>query len=211
LADNKAIGGKIFEYSTFSGAFGNIYKPKIELSLNTDIPIANCQQIHLDNQNNLVYDSRYAPSINYDKYDTKGNLLEAHKENDTHISYIWGYSKTYPVIKAENATVDDLTSAVSLSLLEYYLDEVLGDMTAEEPKLIWRGLNNTLRSNPGLANALVTTYTYKPLVGITSSTDPAGIATYYEYDAFNRLSVVRDSDFNIIKTYDYHYSTQTKK
>jgi YD repeat-containing protein len=46
------------------------------------------------------------------------------------------------------------------------------------------------------------------LVGITSSTDPAGIATYYEYDPFGRLSIIRDAKSNIIKKYDYHYASQ---
>jgi YD repeat-containing protein len=53
--------------------------------------------------------------------------------------------------------------------------------------------------------AEMTTYTYQPLVGVTSSTDPNNVTTYYEYDSFNRLSIIRDSDKNIIKTLDYNY------
>jgi len=210
LVDNKAVGGKIFEYGSFpgGGAVGNIYKPGMELSLNTDAPVANCQQIHLDDQNNLVYDSRYTPRLNYDNYSTKGNPLEIFKENDMHTAYIWDYNDTYPVIKAENVSFSVLNNAVnaatgSLGNLLYGI----GDMTTVPQKEAWKTFNTNLRSYEGLSNAMVTTYTYKPLVGLTSSTDPNGIPTYYEYDAFGRLIIVRDIDNNIVKNYDYHYVT----
>lgn len=56
-----------------------------------------------------------------------------------------------------------------------------------------------------LPNALITTYTYKPLVGMTSMTDPRDVTTTYEYDAFGRLSKVKDANGKVINTYDYHY------
>ena len=55
-----------------------------------------------------------------------------------------------------------------------------------------------------LPNALVTTYTYKPLVGITTMTDPHGITTKYDYDAFGRLSKVTHID-KAVESYEYHY------
>lgn len=55
------------------------------------------------------------------------------------------------------------------------------------------------------SDALITTYTYDPLVGMTSSTDPKGQITYYEYDSFQRLKNIKDHNGNIIKSYDYHY------
>lgn len=58
------------------------------------------------------------------------------------------------------------------------------------------------------SDAQMTTYTYKPLIGMTSSTDPNGKTTYYEYDTFGRLSLVKDNDGKIIKKYDYHYANQ---
>nr|WP_315423333.1 hypothetical protein [uncultured Pedobacter sp.] len=55
------------------------------------------------------------------------------------------------------------------------------------------------------ADAQVTTYTYRPLIGITSQTDAKGMTTYYEYDAFQRLKTVKDQNGNILKQTDYHY------
>ncbi|MBB6240540.1 YD repeat-containing protein [Pedobacter sp. AK013] len=54
-------------------------------------------------------------------------------------------------------------------------------------------------------DAQVTTFTYKPLIGMTSSTDAKGMTTYYEYDAFQRLKAIKDQNGNILKQTDYHY------
>jgi len=58
------------------------------------------------------------------------------------------------------------------------------------------------------ANSLMTTYTYDPLIGITSTTDPKGEVSFYEYDTFSRLMNIKDTNGNIIKHMDYHYQGQ---
>jgi hypothetical protein len=54
-------------------------------------------------------------------------------------------------------------------------------------------------------DALMTSYTYNPLVGKTSETDPSGRSIIYQYDGLNRLQTVRDQYNNILKQYDYEY------
>ena len=57
----------------------------------------------------------------------------------------------------------------------------------------------------GWPDAQVYTYTYNPLYGVTSETDPRGYTIYYEYDAYGRLLFVRDKDGNVLKNYIYSY------
>ena len=55
------------------------------------------------------------------------------------------------------------------------------------------------------SDAHLTTYTYDPLVGMTSSTDERELTTYYRYDTFQRLTDITDKNGNIIKHIEYHY------
>ena len=57
-------------------------------------------------------------------------------------------------------------------------------------------------------DAQMTTYTYEPLVGMTSATDPSGKTVFYEYDGFQRLKLIRDQDGKIVKQFDYKYQNQ---
>lgn len=54
-------------------------------------------------------------------------------------------------------------------------------------------------------DAKMATYTYEPLIGITSQCDANNTINYYEYDGFGRLKTVKDWDGNVIKTLDYQY------
>ena len=62
-----------------------------------------------------------------------------------------------------------------------------------------------LREHPDLSGALVTTYTYDPLVGMTSMTDPRGYTTTYHYDDLNRLEYVKDPYGNLYTKNEYNY------
>ena len=71
------------------------------------------------------------------------------------------------------------------------------------------GLIDELRLYP--ANAQMMTYTYKPLIGMTSQCDINNDISYYEYDGLGRLALIRDMDNNIMKKYGYNYAGQQFK
>lgn len=56
--------------------------------------------------------------------------------------------------------------------------------------------------------AMMSTYTYVPLIGISSLSDASGRITYYEYDSFGRLKLIRDQNQNILKKYEYKYASR---
>jgi YD repeat-containing protein len=130
----------------------------------------------------------------FNNYDLRGNIVEMQKENDVKTTYLWGYNKTYPVAQVVGADYATVSGLVDQSVLDNPLDE----------QTMKTQLNN-LRNSLSIKNALVTTYTYKPLLGITSQTDANGRTVYYEYDAFGRLKVIKNHDGEIIKQYDYKY------
>jgi hypothetical protein len=53
--------------------------------------------------------------------------------------------------------------------------------------------------------AQMVSYTYTPLIGVSSSADARGGLSFYDYDGLQRLLNVRDQDGNILKSYDYNY------
>jgi hypothetical protein len=68
------------------------------------------------------------------------------------------------------------------------------------------GILDEVRLYPRTAQ--MTTYTYDPMIGITSQCDVRNSIFYYEYDGFGRLKWVKDQDKNILKSYDYQYQEQ---
>ncbi len=52
---------------------------------------------------------------------------------------------------------------------------------------------------------LMSSYTYKPLIGVTSITDPNNTTQYFDYDDQKRLMTVKDYNKHILEHYEYHF------
>ena len=149
--------------------------------------------------------------ILYHDYDAYGNPLEVSKADGTHIVYIWGYNQTQPIAKIENATYAQVSSRVAnLQTLSNADDDRTVDILNSNGTITKVGKEGDLREalrnlRINFKNSLVTTYTYDPLIGVTSVTDPRGNTVYYDYDPFNRLKHVKDKDGNILSKNEYNY------
>ena len=141
--------------------------------------------------------------IIFNDYYTNGNIKEVSKANGIHIIYIWGYNQQYPIAKIENATFAGLSSGIQ-TIINTAVAASDNDVDETTENSLRTTLNNIRNQFP---NAIVTTYTYNPLIGITSVTDPKGYTTYYTYDSFNRLQKTKDHSSNILNEYSYNYAS----
>ena len=145
----------------------------------------------------------------FNRYDSKGNI--AHTTNKDGIStvYLWSYNGRYPVAEIKNASYSDVLAQIQGG--QTTIDNITSKQIMSDNDF---NVVNSLRTK--LPNAMITTFTYKPFVGLTSTTDPNGLSTYYEYDDFGRLIDVKVGEINSsgtetkrkIQNYDYHYKNQ---
>ena len=127
-----------------------------------------------------------------------GNIIQKTGKDGVPTTYLEGYNGQYLVAEITNASYSQIEGI----LTKNYIDNLV---SSNNPNI--SAINN-LRNNPNLKDAMITTYTYKPLVGVTSVTDPIGKITTYEYDVFNRLKHIKDLNGNILERYDYHYQNE---
>lgn len=142
-------------------------------------------------KSNLALENRHRITA----YDEFSNPTEIIMENGMTTTYLWGYQKTSPIAKIVNATNAQVAGALGVSSVHSLTE---ANLTA---------INN-LRTNPTFVNAFVTTYTYKPMVGMLTMTDPKNDKITFVYDTFNRLIETRDKDNNLIteNTYEINQS-----
>ena len=142
--------------------------------------------------------------IIYNDYYDNGNVKEISKANGVHIIYVWGYNGQYPIAKIENATFTGLPSNVQ-TIINTAVSASDNDIDITTENSLRIALDNLRTQFP---NAMVTTYTYDPLIGVTSMTDPKGYTMFYEYDDFNRLEFVKDANGKLLSKNEYHYKGQ---
>jgi len=172
------------------------------LNLANRIPETQFEFANIASDGSISSNTNYEPSIVFDDYDPYfGQIRELHKADDIHYVILWGYNYKYPIAKIVNTTFDQVeTALIQFGVASYAYLQLLSDN-----QLIT--LFNNLRSMDGMKNVQITSYTYKPLYGISTITDPRGNTSHFEYDSHGRLEVVRDKDQKINQYIEYHYKT----
>ena len=201
--DYRFLSGSLTKFKEFTA--GRIY-PAETYSYRTPAPVPSLSPATSVSNGVLDYDKYnpaqsdnqgYEPKLTYKSYDNKGNILSYQAENGLEVCIIWGYDDHYPAAEIKNATYAQVKAALGVSSTAD-ISLGTGGLSAAQ--------KTALRN--ALPQAQLTTYDYQPMVGVTSSTDAAGITTYYEYDGLQRLKRVKDQDGNIVKHYVYHYKGQ---
>jgi len=165
--------------------------PSVERTLKLAVPTANLTVAAPA----LPPSDRYIEKGRY-KYDpTTANVLQTTRLRDVPTTYLWGYQNTRLIALIKNASSAQVQQ--QLQALGIALSSLTTDVQLRAA---------FVRLRQSLSQAQVTSYTYNPLVGLTSQTDPTGRTTTYEYDALGRLVRIRDEQERILSQQQYNYA-----
>lgn len=114
--------------------------------------------------------------------------------------YLWSYGYGYIVAKVEGATYDEVKNILGESFITSLAANTAPTEAAVEQ------IRTKLQANAGISQrVLITTYLYKPLVGMIYEIAPNGEKTSYSYNGNNQLQTVREHSGKVIEQYDYNY------
>lgn len=184
MKGNAVIGGKRTTY----GESNNMILPTEESILETTVPLTASG-----------YTGSFKPRLQYANYDAYGNARQVTRDGENHV-YLWSYNGMYPVAEIQNATYQQVVGKLGESFVKQLASKI-APTEADMNKL--RNLQNDL------SGVLVSTYTYRPLIGMTSLTDSKGYTTYFDYDAAGRLVETYQMENGVKQTlrkYTYHYA-----
>ena len=134
--------------------------------------------------------------IYYD-YNEGGNLHSVWKQKGPKKTYLWAYGNRYPIMEILGTDYSSVEAVLGGALNVNSISNSYPDKAVVDAIVL------ILKTNFPIAH--ITSYTYKPLVGMTSMTDPKGMTITYEYDDFGRLRLVKDQNGNTLKENTYHY------
>lgn len=141
---------------------------------------------------------------------SNGNITEYIDNAGNKVGIVWSEDGNYPIIEATNiSSIESLRSTVENALPSGYNSfvELLNDINQlsedTDQKQLWAIFNNNLRNNN--SSIMFKSYTYQPLVGVTSISDQNNQVTYFEYDELGNLKLKRDRNLNITEVYEYNY------
>ncbi len=214
---------------------GDLIVPNATYSLNLEKPIEsgetfnhknirdlsskfNLAGIYFDDNEYLFRkDMAYDADIRYLTHDKVGNPTAIEKSDGIYEYYQWSYNNQYPVLKIVGAKIPNyykvLSDVIRQATSFYPSADQEGIQSGLDLALTnnsdWGRFETYIRNKLGKTH-LITTYTYAPLIGMTSQTDTNGKKTTYKYDSLGRLLTVSEGS-SVVKEYHYHYKGETIK
>lgn len=132
----------------------------------------------------------------YDNYDYYGNRITLRANSETTI-YLWSYRGTQLVAEVKGATYQEVKTALGRSPELYSMDG--------EPRI--QQLEDLRQLLP---HAHVTIYDYEPQIGVKHTSNPAGKASYFQFDRHQRLEKLfrtgESGELQLMEYNKYHYS-----
>jgi len=197
--DRKVIDANTTTYSSFTGNTNRAslilpYKKFRFKGLNGSVATFAAY----DGTSNENTSDSYRETMKFTHYDTQGNPLSLVINGGDKLSYLWAYNGQYAVAEIKNA--DNAAVASALASTTFSQMAEMTDSPTIQAKL------DAVRL--ALPASLMTSYLYKPTVGITAITDPSGKNIVYEYDGYGRLKYIKDAAGKIRSSYCYNYAGQ---
>jgi len=184
------VSSQLITYRQVIANNDTLYMPDKMYAIETSSPLGSFTPY-----NGVSMDSHYGtPNLVFVDYDSKGDIKETKDHAGISTSYLWSYNYQYPVAQIKNVTFSQVQSALGMSNVETQLSALAIPDTTK---------TNALRKQ--LPQAMVSTYTYQPHIGMTTETNPQGVITRYTYDTFGRLWLTRNDDKNFLSRYRYGY------
>lgn len=191
------LKGTLNEYQSNGTLKRNFVLPVLQ-------PIKDFKFSNLDNgvvPPSIVY-SDFLKDLNYEinikdaKYDNYLNIIEMQESNKAVVSYLWGYRGHYPIAEIKNATYAEVVAVLTQPVIDN-----LNLISVSE-----NTINNAItKLRTAIPKAIITSYSYKPFIGMASKTDSRGVTEYYKYDGMQRLQAILDHLNYLKKSFDYHH------
>ncbi len=140
--------------------------------------------------------------IIFHRYDAKGNILSLSKANDIVFNYLWSYGSKLPIAEIKGLNYQTIENMLGTTAIQEFSGRV--KPTKAEIDSFLAPIRNAINAGT-LKDIEVSSFSHDPLLGIKSQTDSRGKSTYYEYDAFGRLSLLKDDNGAITRKIDYNY------
>lgn len=189
------MGVQIEQIDLSGGIVINASKTEFKDSLNMILPKRTLKFNSSTSKTLSDYSGAYVQDIWFDKYTSKGRLL-GYIRNNLPVSFLWAYNHLYPVAKVEGKTY---------GAIEKISPTNISQLPANMNTTSIATILNTVRDGLKADNALVTTYLYQPLIGVTEIINPNKQKTSFEYDEFNRLLQTKDHNSKVVDNYEYNY------